>query len=210
MLITFAWQIIIISLLRFVWLWLLQTKLQLQLRPNTPTVQRWIGVLCGRNHNARMPSCPSERHGMPPPTSGSVWARHEARSSQEVRKRRDILELYSTTIKQLQGPQLRSYMLLLSHVTLLLSFILLALGTLLPPPHVLTQSPLWISSHTSVLPLQTKQLGNSWNRTSRWNDSNNNHQWDIWQINSLHIKSLQTTSLWTSGVTDGGNVGGKC
>lgn len=174
-------------------LWLLQTKLQLQLRPNTPTVQRWIGVLCGQNHNARTPSCPSECHGTPPPTSGSVWARHEARSSQEVRKRRDILELYSTTIKQLQGPQLRSYMLLLSHVTLLLSFILLALGTLLPPPHVLTHSPLWISSHTSVLPLQTKQLGSSWNRTSQWNDSNNNsHQWDIWQINCVHIKNSQT------------------
>ena len=75
----------------------------------------------------------------------------------EVGKRRDILDLYSTTIKQLQGPQLRSYMLLLSHVPLLLSFILLAL----PQPHVLTHRSLCISSHTSVLPLHTKQLGSS-------------------------------------------------
>ena len=96
----------------------------------------------------------------------------------EVRKRRDKLERYSTTIKQLQGPQLRSYMLPLSHTPLPLSFNsgLLTLATPLPQPHDLTHSALWISSHTSLLPLHTKQLGNSWNRTSQWNESNSTHQ----------------------------------
>lgn len=79
----------------------------------------------------------------------------------QVRKRRDIMGNYSTTIKQLQGPQLRSYMLLLSHNPLPLPLSVLASG-----PHVLTHRPLWASSHTSVLPLHTKQLGSSWNRTT--------------------------------------------
>lgn len=56
-------------------------KLQLQLRPNTPTVQRWIWVLYGRIHNVRTPSCPPRHHVTPPPASGSVWPRLEARSS---------------------------------------------------------------------------------------------------------------------------------
>lgn len=96
----------------------------------------------------------------------------------EVRKRRDKLEHYSTTIKQLQGPQLRSYMLPLSHTPLPLSFTseLLTFDTPLPQPHDLTHSALWVSSHTSVLPLHTKQLGSSWNRTSQWNESNSTHQ----------------------------------
>lgn len=166
-------DIIFVALLRF--FSFNHYKLQLQLRDNTPSVQRRMEVLYSWIHNVRMPSC-SSRCGTPLPASSSVQAHHEARSSRKVRKRRDVLELYSTTIKQLQGPQLRSYMLLLSYVPLLLSFILRALGTPLPLPHVLTHSPLWISSHTSVLPLQTKQWESSWNRTSQWNDSNNSHQ----------------------------------
>lgn len=103
----------------------------------------------------------------------------------EVRKRRYILDHYSTTIKQLQGPQLRSYTLPLSHIPLLPSFTGgLALGTSLPQPHDLTRSRLRLSSHASVLPLQTKQLGSSWNRTSEWNESNSSHQLDKWRIHS--------------------------
>lgn len=94
-----------------------------------------------------------------------------AGSSPEVRKRREILELYWTTIKQLQGPQLRSYMLLLSKVSLLLSFALRTLGTLFLLPHVRTHSPLSMFSHTSVLPQQNERWGSSWNRTSQWNES---------------------------------------
>lgn len=103
----------------------------------------------------------------------------------KVRKRRDILEHYSTTIKQLQGPQFRSYMLLLSHIPPLLSFTPLAPAMPLPQPHVLTHSPLWKLSHTSVLPLHTRQLGSSWNRTSQWNDSNDSHQWEFSVTNHL-------------------------
>lgn len=87
-----------------------------------------------------------------------------------VRKRRDKLERYSTTIKQLQGPQLCSYTPLVSHISLLLSFMwgfaLLAFGTSLSWPHSLEHTPPRMPSHTS-LPPQTKQLGSSWNRTSR-------------------------------------------
>lgn len=106
----------------------------------------------------------------------------------KVRKRRDILELYSTTIKQLQGPQLRSSMPLSPHRSLLPPFIRLSRGT--PQPHVRAHNPLWISSHTSELQLHAKQLGSSWNTTSRWNDNDNKSvRWTVQMRSNWRVQT---------------------
>lgn len=87
---------------------------------------------------------------------------------------RDTLEFYSTTIRQLQGPQLRSYRLALSHTPLLLPSLTPPPP---PPPHILTHSPLRASSLTSVLPLQARQWGSSCSEAgSVRNDRNNMRQ----------------------------------
>lgn len=125
------------------------------LRPNTPSP---IDVLYSWIHHTRT----SEQLRLGPAEG--------AGSSPEARKRREVLELYSTTIKQLQGPQLRSYMLLLS-------FALRTLGTLFLLPHVRTHSPLSMFSHTSVLPQQNERCGSSWNRTSQWDESKQEPSW---------------------------------
>lgn len=94
-----------------------------------------------RFHNSRRPSCPPRR-GTPLNASSSVLFHQVAGCSWEVRKRRDTWELYSTTIKQLQGPQLPSYMLLFSQGSLLLAFILWAACSPAPVARALMHSPL--------------------------------------------------------------------
>lgn len=137
---------------------------------------KWTGASYGWDPNVRTP----RRRGNPPSTSGSAWARNEARSSPRWGRGGDTLELYSTTIKQLQGPQLRSSRLLSPHRSMPPPFIRLSRGT--PQPHVRAHNPLWIPSHTSELPLHAKQLGSSWNTTSRWNDNEDRNQWDeLWR-----------------------------
>lgn len=62
-------------------IWSLQTKPQLRLHPNTPTLPWWVEAPHGWIHNVRSPPCTPWCGGKPRPAYDSACTRHEARSS---------------------------------------------------------------------------------------------------------------------------------
>lgn len=115
---------------------------QLQLLLNTPAEVTQREEVDGWTPSARTGPYPPCGWEKPSPVSGSAWSRYEVHSSLKMRKTRNIMERYSTSIKQLQEPQLRSNTRLLPDKPALPTFILPTWDTPLPQPHVLTHNPL--------------------------------------------------------------------